>query len=230
MSTQKNIIVTGTSKGIGLEIVKILSGMGHRVLALSRNEKPILDLNLKAVNALAFDITREENYPILEDFIKNEFDSRVDILINNAGKLLHEKFTAIALADFKAVYEANVYGPVLMMQKCIPHMPDTGHVVNISSIGGVQGSVKFAGLSAYSSSKAALINLTELLAEEYKENGPSFNVLALGAVQTEMLEAAFPGLKAPVTAEQMGAYIADFALKGQQLYNGKLLQVGKSTP
>ncbi|MGO2293820.1 MAG: SDR family NAD(P)-dependent oxidoreductase, partial [Psychroflexus halocasei] len=100
----------------------------------------------------------------------------------------------------------------------------------ISSMGGVQGSVKFPGLAAYSSSKAAVITLTELLAEEYKETGISFNVLALGAVQTEMLAAAFPGLEAPVSAHDMADYIFDFALKGHRFYNGKLLQVANSTP
>ena len=109
-------------------------------------------------------------------------------------------------------------------------MGKEGHVVTVSSMGGVQGSMKFPGLSAYSSSKGAVITLTELLAEEYKETGPSFNVLALGAVQTEMLEEAFPGYQAPVTALEMATYIKDFALTGHKLYNGKLLQVSNSTP
>ena len=109
-------------------------------------------------------------------------------------------------------------------------MKKDGHVVNISSMGGIQGSMKFSGLSAYSSSKAALITLSELLAEEYKETGPSFNVLALGAVQTEMLEEAFPGYKASVSAVEMARYIMQFSLTGHQMYNGKVLQVSNSTP
>jgi NAD(P)-dependent dehydrogenase (short-subunit alcohol dehydrogenase family) len=109
-------------------------------------------------------------------------------------------------------------------------MGKTGHVVTISSMGGVQGSMKFAGLSAYSSSKGAVITLTELWAEEFKETGPSFNVLALGAVQTEMLAEAFPGYVAPVTAIEMATYIQEFALHGHKMYNGKLLQVSNSTP
>ena len=109
-------------------------------------------------------------------------------------------------------------------------MGKMGHVVTVSSMGGVQGSVKFPGLSAYSSSKGAVITLTELWAEEFKETGPSFNVLALGAVQTEMLEEAFPGYQAPVTALEMALYIKDFSLNGQKMYNGKLLQVSNSTP
>ena len=97
-------------------------------------------------------------------------------------------------------------------------------------MGGVQGSMKFPGLAAYSSSKAAIITLTELLAEEYKTTGPSFNVLALGAVQTEMLEEAFPGYKANTSAQEMANYIYDFSLNGNAYYNGKLLQVSNSTP
>ena len=97
-------------------------------------------------------------------------------------------------------------------------------------MGGIQGSSKFAGLSGYSSSKGALITLFELLAEEYQPRGVSFNSLALGAVQTEMLEAAFPGITAPVSATQMGAYIARFVLEGHQFFNGKVLPVSSSTP
>jgi NAD(P)-dependent dehydrogenase (short-subunit alcohol dehydrogenase family) len=109
-------------------------------------------------------------------------------------------------------------------------MNKESHVVTISSMGGVQGSMKFAGLAAYSSSKGAVITLTELLAEEYNETGPSFNVLALGAVQTEMLQEAFPDYEAPTTALEMANYIYDFALNGNQFYNGKMLQVSNSTP
>jgi NAD(P)-dependent dehydrogenase (short-subunit alcohol dehydrogenase family) len=109
-------------------------------------------------------------------------------------------------------------------------MKKDGHVLNISSMGGIQGSVKFPGLSAYSSSKGAIITLTELLAEEYKETGPSFNVLALGSVQTEMLEEAFPGFKAPLSATEMAQYIMDFSLTGNKFYNGKILQVSSTTP
>jgi NAD(P)-dependent dehydrogenase (short-subunit alcohol dehydrogenase family) len=109
-------------------------------------------------------------------------------------------------------------------------MKASSHVVTISSMGGVQGSMKFPGLAAYSSSKGAVITLTELLAEEYKEQGIAFNALALGAVQTEMLAEAFPDYKAPTTAEEMAGYIANFTLTGNQFYNGKVLQVSASTP
>ena len=156
--------------------------------------------------------------------------NQVYILINNSGLLVNESFSEINIQDFRRVYEVNVFGVAAITQAVIPFMKKDGHVVTISSIGGIQGSLKFPGLSAYSSSKGAVITLSELLAEEYKETGPSFNVLALGAVQTEMLEEAFPGYKAPVTADEMASYIFDFALTAHKFYNGKILQVSSSTP
>lgn len=226
----KHIIVTGASKGIGLELVKLFSNQGHKIIALSRNTSHLKSLSLEHVTSLDFDITKEEQNNILNDTVKNVFSNRVDILINNAGLLANSSFNTTTLETFKSIYNTNVYGVVNMTQQALPYMDNKGHVVNISSMGGIQGSIKFAGLSAYSSSKGALITLTELLAEEYKETGPSFNVLALGAVQTEMLEQAFPEFKAPVTAKEMAEYIANFATKGQQFYNGKILQVSSTTP
>ena len=136
----------------------------------------------------------------------------------------------IPLDDARYQFEVNVFGVALLVKALLPALHKDSHVVNVSSMGGVMGSAKFPGLTAYSSSKGALITLTEVLAEEYKEIGPSFNVLALGAVQTEMLEAAFPGYQASVTAAQMATYIKEFALTGHQLYNGKVLPVSNSTP
>lgn len=225
----KHIIVTGSSRGIGLELVKILAKKGHRVLALSRNSKPVRALALDGVDAIDFDLCKEEDLTLLEVFIKNQW-GHVDVLINNAGALINKPFSELSLEDFKSVYDVNVFGLARITQLVIPYMPKDGHVLSVSSMGGVQGSVKFPGLAAYSSSKGAVITLTELLAEEYKDSGPCFNVLALGAVQTEMLAEAFPGFQVNTSAEDMAKYIADFSLSGHQLYNGKMLQVSNSTP
>lgn len=223
-----NIIITGTSRGIGLELVKLFAKEGHQILALSRNAQPVQDLKLPNVHSFPFDLGNPKDFEKLKSFL-GKWDS-VDVLINNAGSLLNKPFTNITTEEFEAVYKVNVFGVAEMTKTVLPKMGKNGHVVTISSMGGVQGSVKFPGLSAYSSSKGAVITLTELWAEEFKETGPSFNVLALGAVQTEMLEEAFPGYQAPVTALEMAAYIKDFALTGHKLYNGKLLQVSNSTP
>ncbi|WP_044403239.1 SDR family oxidoreductase [Lacinutrix sp. Hel_I_90] len=227
--TTKNIIITGTSRGIGLELVHLFANQGHNVLALSRNEQKVSNLHFDNIESFSFDLSELDDYKKVEDFIKTEW-KHVDILINNAGTLLNKPFAETTMADFDAVYKTNVFGVAEMTRCVLPFMKRESHVVTISSMGGVQGSMKFPGLSAYSSSKGAVITLTELLAEEYKETGPSFNVLALGAVQTEMLAEAFPGYKAPTTALEMAKYIADFSLNGNKNFNGKTLQVSNSTP
>lgn len=225
----KHIIITGTSRGIGFEMVKQLSKQGHHILALSRNEAPVKALKLKNVTTFPFDLGDAYAYKKVEDFISSTWH-HVDILINNAGMLLNKPFAETNISDFEEVYKTNVFGVAELTRVVLPFMRKEGHVLTISSMGGVQGSMKFPGLAAYSSSKGAVVTLTELLAEEYKDSGISFNVLALGAVQTEMLEEAFPGYKAPTSAVDMATYISDFALNGNKFYNGKLLQVSNSTP
>ena len=225
----KNIIITGTSRGIGYELVQFFAKAGHQVLALSRNEKPIQELKLRNVTAFSLDLNDAEAYKKVENFIDSDWE-QVDVLINNAGTLLNKPFSEISMKEFESVYKTNVFGVAELTRIVLPFMKKDSHVVTISSMGGVQGSMKFPGLAAYSSSKAAVITLTELLAEEYKASGISFNVLALGAVQTEMLEEAFPGYIASTTAIEMAQYIFDFSLNGHKYYNGKLLQVSNSTP
>lgn len=225
----KHIIITGTSRGIGFELVKLFAEQGHQVLALSRNDGPIKALKLKNVSAFCFDLGDMEAYEKVKAFVTDKW-KHVDVLINNAGHVLNKPFATTTISDFEEVYRTNVYGVAELTRILIPYMAKNSHVVTISSMGGVQGSMKFPGLAAYSSSKAAVITLTELLAEEYKDSGISFNVLALGAVQTEMLAEAFPGYQAPITPVEIADYIVDFSLKGQKFYNGKLLQISNSTP
>ncbi len=225
----KNIIITGTSRGIGFELVKLFAKDGHQVLALSRNAEPVQNLNLKNVKSIGCDLCAIADYDMVVEFISNEW-KHVDILINNAGTLLNKPFSETTISDFEKVYKTNVFGVSEMTRVVLPFMKNNGHVVTISSMGGIQGSMKFPGLAAYSSSKGAVITLSELLAEEYKETGPQFNVLAIGAVQTEMLKEAFPDYEAPTTAVEMATYIKEFALTGNNYYNGKVLQVSNSTP
>lgn len=223
------VIITGCSRGIGYELAQLFVSRGHEVLALTRNTSPIDALNNEKIRTISFDLERESDLDLLNTFLREEWGS-VDYLINNAGRLLNKPFSETSIAEFKSVYSVNLFGVVGVINAVLPFMSGEGHILNISSMGGIQGSLKFAGLAAYSSSKGALITLTELLAEEYKDTGPSFNALALGAVQTEMLEEAFPGFKAPVSARDMASYIMDFALTGHRYYNGKVLQVSSSTP
>jgi NAD(P)-dependent dehydrogenase (short-subunit alcohol dehydrogenase family) len=225
----KTIVITGTSRGIGFELVKLFASEGHTVFAISRNDTPVRNLNFDNVYAYSCDLSKSSDISETVEHIRSKVDA-VDILINNAGQFLKQNFEDTKLKDVKSVYETNVFAVFDLTHQLLSMFNQSSHVVTISSMGGVQGSMKFPGLAAYSSSKAAVITLTELLAEEYKASGPAFNVLALGAVQTEMLEEAFPGLEAPISAEHMAEYIKEFSLTGHRFYNGKLLQVSSSTP
>ncbi|NQZ42920.1 MAG: SDR family oxidoreductase [Flavobacteriaceae bacterium] len=224
----KNIIITGTSRGIGFELVRLFAEAGHQVLALSRNSDTVNALDHHNIQCVSCDIANSSDLDQVSEIVST-WDT-VDVLINNAGRLLHKPFSETTVEDFESVYKVNVFGLAELTRRVLPKMGAASHVVTVSSMGGIQGSMKFPGLSAYSSSKAAVITLTELWAEEFKETGPSFNVLAIGAVQTEMLAEAFPGYKAPLSALEMAEYIHGFALTGHRYYNGKVLQVSSSTP
>lgn len=225
----KNVIITGTSRGIGFELAQLLANKNHNVLALSRNTKSINALQHENIKAISTDLSDENDLNVISEYVKTNW-KQVDIIIHNAGMLVNKPFTELSTQDYLDVYKVNVFGVAELTKIMIPFLTAGSHVVTISSMGGIQGSLKFPGLAAYSSSKGAVITLSELLAEEYKEHGIAFNVLALGAVQTEMLEEAFPGYQAPTSAKAMAEYICDFSLTGNTYYNGKVLQVSSTNP
>ena len=224
----KNIIITGTSRGIGFELALQFANAGHQVLAISRKIPQAL-LGNQNITCLSVDLSNESELAKVTNFLAKSW-KQIDAVIHNAGSLLLKPFSETTQEDFENIYKVNVFGVANLTRICLPFLQKGSHVVTISSMGGIQGSLKFAGLAAYSSSKGAVITLSELLAEEYKERGISFNVLALGAVQTEMLAEAFPGYQAPMSASEMANYIYDFTLTGNKYYNGKVLQVSSTNP
>lgn len=224
----KNIIITGTSRGIGYELALQFANAGHQVLAISRKTPQALIEN-ENITCLSVDLSDENDLTAVESFLTNSW-KKVDVIIHNAGSLVNKPFSQLSQTDFEKVYKVNVFGVANLTRIALPFLQKGSHVVTISSMGGIQGSMKFAGLAAYSSSKGAVITLSELLAEEYKEQGIAFNVLALGAVNTEMLQEAFPGYQAPISAKEMADYIFNFALTGNKYHNGKIIQVSSSTP
>jgi NAD(P)-dependent dehydrogenase (short-subunit alcohol dehydrogenase family) len=224
----KNIIITGTSRGIGYQLALQFANAGHNVLAISR-KTPQEFIENPNITCLSVDLSSENDLDQVENFLSQSWKN-VDIIIHNAGALVQKPFSQTTQSDFEKVYKVNVFGVANLTRISLPYLQKGSHVVSISSMGGIQGSMKFAGLSAYSSSKGAIITLSELLAEEYKEQGIAFNVLALGSVNTEMLQEAFPGYEAPLSALEMANYIVDFALTGNKFYNGKVLQVSSTTP
>lgn len=230
------VLVTGASKGIGFELVKRFSQVPKiLVIAVSRNtaslNKLISEKNTKNILPLKADINKASDLKRIAATIK-KLQLSLDVLINNAGEIVNKPFHKITAKELSSVYSANVFAPFLLIQQLLPlfNVKTRAHIVNISSIGGVQGSSKFPGLSAYSSSKAALCGLTECLAEEFKGKDIAINCLALGAVQTEMLNRAFPGYKAPMQPGQMAEYICNFALTAHNYFNGKIIPVSSTTP
>ena len=225
MHAPKRVIVTGASRGIGRALVDRFLDLGHEVWALSRNTDELN--NIKGIHTVSIDLSEEQQ---IVDWVQSCGVDYFDAVINNAGMLINKPFAETTYADFEAVYRVNVFGAAQLIRHLLPLLTTDSHILNISSMGGVNGTAKFPGLAAYSSSKGALGILTELLAEEFKDDGPRCNALALGAVQTEMLAEVFPDYKAPVSAPQMATYIADFSLNGHHLYNGKVLPISQSTP
>ncbi|MCC6702750.1 MAG: SDR family oxidoreductase [Fluviicola sp.] len=221
----KTAIVIGASRGIGKEIVAQLSIQGIETFGFARS---LEDQDEENIHYRTIDLTSSS---LKEDLIRLTSEiSQIDYLINNAGQIVVKPFLELSKEDILSCYQVNVMSVMEVIQVCLPKMKAGGHIVNISSIGGFQGSVKFPGLSAYSTSKAALVSLTELLAEEFKETGISINCLCLGAVQTEMLETAFPGYKAPHSAKEMASYICDFTINAGKYMHGKIIPVSNSTP
>jgi NAD(P)-dependent dehydrogenase (short-subunit alcohol dehydrogenase family) len=228
--TSKTIVITGASRGIGKELVLQLANQENvEILALSRDTEAMQQHfnHLSNVTCQQFDLSKDDVRSQAESIFQNV--SSIDILINNAGYLVNKPFPEINHNDLMLSYKVNVTGVMETVQAALPKLKKA-HVVNISSVGGFQGSVKFPGLSAYSTSKAALCSFTELFAEEYKDSDIAMNCLCLGAAQTEMLEAAFPGYEAPVSASEMAEFIADFALKAHRWMRGKIIPVSLSTP
>jgi len=232
-----NIVITGASSGVGRETVKILAGIpGNRLIVIARNGMKIQALsgecNIKrqetVVQPLQFDLATGDMESLAHQI--NRQLGKVDILINNAGAMLNKPVGKLTVSEVDTVFSVNVKAPLLLIQALLPVMKPGSHIVNIGSMGGVQGSVKFPGLAAYSASKGALAVLTECLAEELKDKQIAVNCLAFGAVQTEMLAKAFPGYEAPVSAVKMAEFVADFAINGHRYFNGKILPVSLSTP
>lgn len=229
--TLKNIVVIGASRGIGKELVHLFAkNPSHKVYALARNMDALQAFKpLENVIPIVFDLD-DSNIRSKAEVIFKSID-KIDILVNNAGKLVNKAFLELSYADLQSSYQVNIIGVMQSVQAAVPKMiSEGGHIVNISSMGGFQGTVKFAGLSAYSTSKAALVSFTELFVEEYRESKIKMNCLCLGAVQTEMLAEAFPGYQAPLSATEMASYIHDFALTGNKFFNGKIIPVSLSTP
>tara|TARA_A200000113_G_scaffold53362_1_gene44230 strand:+ start:1141 stop:1812 length:672 start_codon:yes stop_codon:yes gene_type:complete len=217
----KNAIITGTSSGLGFELVNKFIAENYNIISLSRSTCSIKSSLVEHCN---FDITNPKSISELKKLIQSKYKT-IDILINNAGMLINKPFVELSKKEFISVYDVNFFGVIELIKGILPFFKSKSQIINISSIGGINGTNKFKGLSAYSSSKGALNILTEVLAEEFKETGPVINSLCLGSVQTKMLEQAFPGYKAQVQPREMANFIYDFSQSGGKVFNGKIIPI-----
>ncbi len=229
------ILVTGASSGVGHATVNALvRDHGARVLALSRNADALEQLRADnsstgRLEVRSIDIAAPDAPNTIAAWVA---DRRVHGIVHNAGSLLKAPPEGYSVDGLKSLYTVNVFAPLLITQALATVLGGTppGHVLHIGSMGGFQDSAKFPGLAAYSSSKAAVACLAQCLAEEYRTAGIRSNCLALGAVATPMLAEAFPGYEAPITAGEMGRFVARFVLEGHNYFNGKVLPVAMTTP
>lgn len=233
---QRTIIVTGASTGVGRATATALAAThGCTVVAVARNGEKLHALakevagTLGTIEPLPLDLAADGAVAKVVEAVQGR---RLYGLVNNAGMLITRNWGHWSADDAQRMFHLNAAVPLMLTQALAGQMAGKlpGHVVNMGSMGGFQGSVKFPGLAAYSASKAALANLTECMAEELKGRGVYCNCICLGAVDTAMLRAAFPGYTAPVGPEEVGAFVARFVLEGQKFFNGKVLPFASSTP
>ena len=235
------IIITGASSGIGYHTAKSICEYTNckkediTLLLLARSYNKLEQLQSEILSQYShvkviieqFDISKDNINNII---IKNNI-TKVDKLLHNAGLLINKPFEEYSDEEIENIFYTNIIGVIKMTRNLIPYLNIGSHVLNISSMGGFQGSVKFPGLSIYSASKGALNILTESLASEYTQTkGIIFNSLSLGSVRTSMLSEAFPGYSGGIKVEDMGKEVARMLLMGQAIYNGKLIPMSKSTP
>lgn len=224
----QTVVITGSSRGIGKELVLQFAEANFQVYALSRNARQVRAYadGYSNVTALETDINEwADAAALLGQHVKT-----IDILIHNAAAFINKPFTEMRYEDMQTVYHTNVMVPYFLSQALVNLMPAQSQIIAISSVGGVGGSMKFPGLSVYSSSKGALNIIVECLAEELRDRQIFVNALALGSSQTEMFNAAFPDLEAASSPQEMANYILNFAKNAVPLINGKTFSISSQNP
>jgi NAD(P)-dependent dehydrogenase (short-subunit alcohol dehydrogenase family) len=182
-------IVTGASRGLGLALVRALAERGWTVVVDGRDERALADAigELEGVLAIPGDVTDDWHRSALVAAA----GERIDLLVNNAGALgpsPQPALDAYPLAELRRVYEANVLAPLGLVQAAFPSLAAGATIVNVTSDAAVE---PYEGWGGYGSSKAALEQLTAILAAEH----PDLRVYAVdpGDMRTQMHQDAFPG-------------------------------------
>ncbi len=213
-----NIVITGASQGIGYETAWNLAQSGkNKIIAIARNQQKLNKLKEKAllkntpgkIIPYAFDLRNTDRIDELSSFCNDKLGT-IHLLINNAGLLHNKKYLDFTNEEIAEIFTVNFFSVDILIRKLLPFFDKKGgKIINISSLGGKEGTDKFPGLSIYSASKGALNILSECLAVELQPYNIDITSLSLGAVETEMFQKAFPGQKALDSPERIGKWISD---------------------
>ncbi|CAN5325067.1 oxidoreductase [soil metagenome] len=186
----KSVIITGTSKGIGLETALVFARAGYQVFATMRNPenanafKQQIKDEVLPITIMAMDVDADESVKQCIDGILRENGS-IDVLVNNAGIERHGSIEELTMADFKDVMETNYFGVLRCTKALLPLMRKkrNGCIINVASIA---GKIANTPLGAYAASKFALEAVSESLAQEVKPHNIRVAIVEPGIINTEM--------------------------------------------
>jgi 3-oxoacyl-[acyl-carrier protein] reductase len=219
----RTAIVTGGGRGIGAAIARALTSRGVAVTVFARTRAEVEAVVAEGAAALAIagDVTREADVTALV-LAHERTLGPVELLVNDAGVLVHGLAEVLAPADFRRVLDVNLTGAFLCARAVLPGMKarGRGRIVNVTSISGTLGT---AGASAYNASKWGLVGLTKCLAEELRPHGLACLAVSPGSTDTAMLrQTPF----APVmTAEDVARVVVYAALDAPAAMTGANLEV-----
>lgn len=206
-------IVTGAGRGIGAATARLLAAGGATVVLASRTsaELDAVATELGADRALAVptDLADEASIVALFEATVRRFGD-LHVLVNNGGTFRNAAAEEMSAAEWDAVMDVNARGTFLASREALRRFRRLGHggaIVNVSSLGGIRGTAKFPGFSAYTVSKFAVVGLTECLAVEARPLGVRVNCVAPGAVDTRMMREAAPFLKTSTTPDDVARTI-----------------------
>ncbi|MGY9053581.1 MAG: SDR family NAD(P)-dependent oxidoreductase [Rhodobacterales bacterium] len=190
--TDKVCIITGAGKGFGKAIAKKFADNGAKLALITRTQSDIDDLYREFYGyenkllAICGDVSDQDTVNSFVAEVKNKF-GRIDVLVNNAGMRFRKKFEEITLEEFSLVLNVNVVSMFMLCKAVMPTMVEqrTGKIINISSVVGTLG---LPELSAYATSKAAIIGLTKALSVEYGESNIQVNAIAPGFCKTSYFD------------------------------------------
>ena len=190
--TDKVCIITGAGKGFGKAIAKKFADNGAKLALITRTQSDIDDLYREFYGyenkllAICGDVSDQDTVNSFVAEVKNKF-GRIDVLVNNAGMRFRKKFEEITLEEFSLILNVNVVSIFMLCKAVMPTMVEqkAGKIINISSVVGTLG---LPELSAYATSKAAIIGLTKALSVEYGESNIQVNAIAPGFCKTSYFD------------------------------------------